>query len=94
MYIGIGEVKLRAPWVHSLKEKRMVVRRITERVAHKFNVSIAEVSDLDIHQSIVIGMATVSNSKEIAEQVINSIVEFIEGITDAEILSIDIEVIS
>lgn len=94
MYIGTCEVKLRASWVHSLKEKRMVVRRITERIAHKFNISIAEVDDLDIHQSIIIGMACVSNSRQIAEQILDNVLKYMEEITEAEILDIDIEVIS
>lgn len=94
MYIGTCEVKLRVSWVHSLKEKRMVVRRITERIVHKFNISIAEVDDLDIHQSIIIGMACVSNSRQIVEQTLDHVLKYMEEITEAEILDIDIEVIS
>ena len=94
MYIGVCEIKLRAVWVHSLKEKRMVVRRITERVAQKFNVSITEIADLDIHQSIIIGVAAISNSKEMLEKRLDQVIDFIENITDAEILDINIELIS
>lgn len=94
MYIGVCEVKLRAVWVHSLKEKRMIVRRITDRVAQKFNVSIAEIADLDVHQSIIIGIASISNSRDVVEQTLDKVVDFIESITDAEILDINIELIN
>ncbi|MGL4344011.1 MAG: DUF503 domain-containing protein [Cellulosilyticaceae bacterium] len=94
MNVGVCEIKLRAVWVQSLKEKRMVVRRITERVANKFNVSIAEIEDLDKHQSIIIGIAVVSNSREMVQKILDQVVDFVESITDAEVLDVDIEVIN
>lgn len=94
LHIGICEVKLRASWVHSLKEKRMVVRRIIERLRHKFNISIADIDDLDNHQSIVIGITCVSNSKRMTEQILDETIKCMEELTEAEILNIDIEVLS
>jgi len=38
-------IKLYAPWVHSLKEKRGIVKSICSKVSNKFNVSIAEVDE-------------------------------------------------
>ncbi|GAA0065357.1 hypothetical protein UT300002_01380 [Clostridium perfringens] len=37
------KITLRASWVHSLKEKRMVVKSIVQRLKNKFNVSVGEV---------------------------------------------------
>ena len=44
------KITLRASWVHSLKEKRMVVKSIVQRLKNKFNVSVGEVHEQDIHQ--------------------------------------------
>ena len=41
MIIGTSKVRIHAPWVRSLKEKRMVVKSICAKVQNKFNVSIA-----------------------------------------------------
>ncbi|MBU3113208.1 DUF503 domain-containing protein [Clostridium lacusfryxellense] len=57
MKILILKVSLRASWSHSLKEKRMVVRSIVQKLKNKFNISVAEVDEQDIHQIIVIGIA-------------------------------------
>jgi uncharacterized protein YlxP (DUF503 family) len=57
MIIAAAEIKLYAPWVHSLKEKRMVVKSITAKVQNKFNASIAEVAKNDVHQTILLGVA-------------------------------------
>ena len=40
MTIGILKITLYAPWVHSLKEKRMEVRKITKRAENKFNCPV------------------------------------------------------
>ena len=39
-YITVYKITLRASYVHSLKEKRMIVRSITQRLKNKFNISI------------------------------------------------------
>ena len=51
--------RLHAPWVHSLKEKRMIVKSIIAKLQNKFHVSAAEVEEQDTHQIIVIGVATI-----------------------------------
>lgn len=49
MIIEAATVKLYASWVHSLKEKRMVVKSIISKTRNKFNVSISEADAQDIH---------------------------------------------
>ena len=93
MIIGTGKVYLHANWVHSLKEKRMIVKSITAKVQNKFNVSVAEVEDMDLHQSIVIGLASVSNSTKVSNSIIQSAINFIESNTEAEVLNYQIEII-
>jgi uncharacterized protein YlxP (DUF503 family) len=82
-----------AEWVHSLKEKRTVVKSIVERVKNRFNVSIAEVEDQDIHQSIVIGYACVTNSTRLADEIINKVLKYIENGTDAVMRDVVIEIL-
>ena len=38
MKILLMKLELRAEWVHSLKEKRMIVLSLTKRLSNKFNV--------------------------------------------------------
>ena len=40
MKVFIMRVKLRASWVHSLKEKRMVVKSIVQKLKNKFNIPL------------------------------------------------------
>ena len=85
MKVLVLRITLRASWVHSLKEKRMVLLSLTKRLSNNFNLSIAEVDDQDIHQSIVIGIAVIGVSMKILEAMKEKILDFIEENTDAEI---------
>ncbi|MGI5997760.1 MAG: DUF503 domain-containing protein [Lutispora sp.] len=93
MIIGTAKIYLYANWVHSLKEKRMIVRSIIDKVRHKYNASIAEVEDLDLHQSIVLGIACVSNSTKHSNSCIQNVIQYIEQNTEAVVQNIEIEIL-
>ncbi|MFL0266973.1 DUF503 domain-containing protein [Candidatus Clostridium radicumherbarum] len=88
MKVLLLKVTLRASWVHSLKEKRMVVKSIVQRLKNKFNLSVAEVAEQDIHQIIVIGIAAICGSTAQVDSTMENVINFIEGNTDAEIIDI------
>lgn len=92
MVVGTAMIRLYAPWVHSLKEKRMVVKSIITKVQNKFNVSIAEIDAQDVHQTVVLGMACVAGTAQLADSIIDTVLTFIEGHTEAEILDIQREI--
>lgn len=94
MVIGLCKLKLYAPWVHSLKEKRMIVRSLLGKVRSKFSISIAEVEALDIHQTVILGMSVVTNEAKIADTMLNQIISYIQEHTEAELLDIDREIIT
>lgn len=91
MIIGTAKIKLYAPWVTSLKDKRMIVKSITAKTRHKFNIAIAEVEEQDTHQTVVIGVACVTGSTSHADSMIDHVITFIEDHTEAEIIAIDRE---
>ena len=92
MIIGSCKIYLEAEWVFSLKDKRMIVKSLLEKIRHKFNVSVAEVENNDIHKSIVIGIACVTNETSHADSIINNVINFIENNTDAVIVDIITEI--
>jgi uncharacterized protein YlxP (DUF503 family) len=85
---------LRLPENHSLKGKRQVVKSITSRVAGKFNVSVAEVSDQNLWQITAIGFSCVSNDGRHANEMLSKVVDFIaQSHFEAELLDYEIEII-
>lgn len=93
MKIFTMKIVLRASWVHSLKEKRMIVRSITQKLKNTFNISVAEVEEQDIHQVIVIGISGIGANLAQIDSIIENIISFIESNTDAEIINIEQEIL-
>lgn len=93
MIIGTGKIYLYANWVHSLKEKRMILRSTIAKVKNKYNVSIAEVENQDQHQSIVIGIACVSNDSRHANSTIQNVLDFIADTTEAIVENEEMEIL-
>ena len=92
MIIGSCKVYLTAEWVYSLKEKRMIVKSLTERMRNKFNIAVAEVDRQDVHRSIVIGFVCLSNARAHVESMVENVLHFIETHTDAVVDDIETEI--
>ena len=86
MQIAAMTFRLHAPWVHSLKEKRMIVKSLTAKLRNRFHVSAAEVDEQDTHQIIVIGVAAIVPHNAMGDSVMDEISAFMEENTEAEIL--------
>ena len=64
---------------HSLKEKRMVIRRMKDRVRDALGVAIAEVGEQDVWQRAELGVAVASGDRAKALEVIDEVVRVIGG---------------
>ncbi len=71
MIIAAIIFRLHAPWVHSLKEKRMVVKSLVTQLQNRFHVSAAETDEQDTHQIIVIGAAAIVPHNAMADRLVN-----------------------
>ena len=91
MIVGTVEIKLYAPWISSLKEKRMIVKSLIARTRNKFNVSIAEIAEQDTHQTIILGVACATSSVSQADSIVDHVIDLIESCTEAEIIQLDRE---
>ena len=84
--------RLRAPWVHSLKEKRMIVKSLDAKLRNRYNVSAAEIDEQDTHQIIVIGVAAIVPHNAFADSLMEDISLFVEENTEAEIIDEEREI--
>ena len=90
MTVGIARLTLYIPDSHSLKEKRMVLRRVKDRTRQKFNVAMAEVEDNDVWQRAVLGLAVVGNDGRFVESALDEVIRFVEG--QAEVTNTEREI--
>lgn len=71
--MGIMQVSIYIQNAQSLKEKRMVIKSIKDKISHKYNVSIDEVDYTDKWQRSVLGIAQVSKDIRSIERNFNNI---------------------
>ena len=86
MNIAAMTFRLHAPWVNSLKEKRMIVKSLTAQLQNRFHVSAAEIDEQDTHRIIVIGTAAIVPHNAVADSLMEEISRFVENSCSAEIL--------
>ncbi len=82
MTVGIARITLFLPASHSLKEKRMVLRRVKTLVRDKFNAAIAEVGDNDLWQRAALGIVVVGGDRVFTESALDEVVRFVRGHAD------------
>jgi uncharacterized protein YlxP (DUF503 family) len=80
--VGIARLTLFIGGSHSLKDKRMVLRRVKDLVREKFNVSIAEVGENDVWQRAVLGIVTVGNERRFVDSSLDEVVGFVRAKAD------------
>jgi uncharacterized protein len=93
MTLGVLRLTLLLHGVHSLKEKRGILKRLRDRVRHRFNVSWAEVDDQDEHGRATIGVVAVSADARYLDGQLNKVVEEVERAYLAELVDRQMELI-
>jgi uncharacterized protein YlxP (DUF503 family) len=92
MVVGAARVELHVHGSQSLKEKRGVVRSITQRVRNRFNVSVAEVGGQDTWQIAVLGLAVAANEAPAARRKLEQAIDFIADLHLAEVIDQEVEI--
>lgn len=70
--IGVLTLEMEFVEAHSLKEKRHWVRGLKDRLRNGFNLAVAEIDDLNLHNRSVIAAVTISSSRENAAKVLDA----------------------
>ncbi|MBI2817233.1 MAG: DUF503 domain-containing protein [Acidobacteria bacterium] len=73
MPIGLLTLDIHLPYAHSLKDKRLVLRKIKDRLRTRFNVSVAELDHHDLWQRSVVGVVTISSDQQNLETVLEAV---------------------
>ena len=78
MHVATCVIKLDLPGIHSLKEKRSIVKSILARLGKQFNVATAEVETQDMWQTAVIALAAVGSDSAYLQGLLEKCVAWIE----------------
>jgi hypothetical protein len=87
VYTGSLAVDLMLGDVHSLKEKRSVVRPIVAELRRKLEVAAAEAGDQDLHRRALVGVAVVAGDAAQCKRVLDTALRLVEDHPEIQVLS-------
>jgi len=87
VYVGSLALDVRLGDVHSLKEKRSIVRPIVAELRRRFEVAAAEAGHLDLHRRSLIGVAVVAADGGHCREVLDACERLVAGRPEIELLS-------
>lgn len=90
MIVGLLSIELHIPYAQSLKDKRMVLRGLKDRLK-KFNVAVAEVAHHDLWQRAGLGVVTISSAQDHADRELQAVAAEVERLEPGLISRTEIE---
>jgi uncharacterized protein len=87
VFTGSLAVDLLLGDVHSLKQKRSVVRPILAELKRKHDVSAAEAGHLDLHRRALVGVAVVAADAQHVRDVLGACERLVAARPEVEVLS-------
>jgi uncharacterized protein YlxP (DUF503 family) len=88
MWVGALEFDLLLGDVHSLKEKRSLVRPLIADLRRRFDLSVAEVDHLELHRRAGVGVAAVSPDRAHLVDVLDAVERLVAFRPEVELLSV------
>ena len=79
MVVGVVSFELTLNGCRSLKEKRMVVRSLRDRIRNQFNVSVSETGLQDVPSRGELTVAVVTTDRRRADSVLHKVDHFVES---------------
>jgi uncharacterized protein len=87
MWIGWLELDLLLGDVHSLKQKRSLVRPLIAGIRRHHEVSVAEVDHLELHRRSGVGVGVVSSSRASVVEVLDAVEIYVAARPELDLLS-------
>jgi hypothetical protein len=89
MIVCALRIELRLPGVHSLKEKRAVIRPIIDGARSRHRVAAAETAQQELWQRAELGMAIVGATPGHVREVAEAVERFVWSFPEVEVLAIE-----
>ena len=83
------KVTIHFHYITSLKEKRRIIKSVTDCVRHKFRISTAEVDYLDSLDLGSLGFGVVSNNRQHAETILRKVLNQLDILSEIEVIEVE-----
>jgi uncharacterized protein YlxP (DUF503 family) len=90
MLVALARFDLRIPACGSLKEKRHVVKTLSNAIRSTFNVSVAEVDHHDLWQRTALAVAVAAGEGFHAKRVLHEVEKLVERWGEVELIDVEV----
>ena len=90
--VGTLRIELALYEARTLKDKRRVIKSLKDRLANRFNVSVAEVDALNSPRRAVLGLAMVANEQRFVESCLDKVVDHVRHDPRASLTDYETEI--
>lgn len=90
MLVALARFDLRIPACGSLKEKRHVVKTLSNAIRSTFNVSVAEVDHHDLWQRTALAVAAAAGEGFHAKRVLHEVEKLVERWAEVELIDVEV----
>jgi uncharacterized protein YlxP (DUF503 family) len=90
MLVALARFDLRIPACGSLKEKRHVVKTLSNAIRSSFNVSVAEVDHHDLWQRTALAVAVAAGEGFHAKRVLHEVEKLVERWAEVELIDAEV----
>jgi len=88
MYVGMAQLTVAIEHSRSLKDKRVVIRRIKDRVRERVGVAISEVGELDRWQRAALGCAVTAGERQQALELLDEVIRVATAAADGQVIAV------
>jgi len=93
MVIGVLQVELFLHGSQSLKDKRILLKSLKQRLHNNFNVSVSELGFQDKWQKALVGIACIGNENRAIDSMLSDVVNYINREKEIELLNYSTELL-
>lgn len=94
LHIGVLQFSLEIPYAETLKDKRNVVKALKDRLRRSFNVSIAEIEDLDLCTVATLGAVVAGSDTAHLNSIMDHLLNELQQWRDGSLVDHQLEIIS
>jgi uncharacterized protein YlxP (DUF503 family) len=89
--VAVALFELHIEFAQSLKDKRMVVRSLRDKLRRRFNISANEVAFHDLHQRTRLAISLIADRNDNADSMLDTIQMFVEAHAGARLMGWTVE---
>lgn len=94
LHIGILQFSVEIPYAQSLKEKRSVIKSLKDRLRRSFNVSMAEIDDLEAVTEGTLGAVVAGSDVAHLNSTMDHLINELNEWRDGSVVDHQLEIIS